>query len=90
MGYLLRMLGGFLDRIVVNKTGLSGTYDLDLEFVPPRMLAAQTGPDATVLSSSTPPSIFTAIREQLGLKLESETGPVDVLVIDHAKEPSEN
>src|SRR5262249_36929078 len=42
MGYLLRMLGGFLDRIVVNKTDLTGRYDFDLEFMPPRTLAAQT------------------------------------------------
>ncbi len=90
MGYLLRMLGGFLDRIVVNKTGLSGTYDFDVEFLPPQMLAAQTGADATARSSSAPPSIFTALQEQLGLKLESQTAPEDVLVIDHAEEPAEN
>ena len=90
MGYLVRMLGGFMDRIVVNKTGLSGAFDWDLEFMPPRTLAAQAGPDAPALSSSAPPSIFTALQEQLGLKLESQTEPMNVLVIDHAEQPSEN
>ena len=90
MGYLLRMLGGFLDRMVVNKTDLSGRYDFDLEFMPPRTLAAQTAPDAPVRTSPAPQSIFTALQEQLGLNLEPQTAPADVLVIDHAGQPSEN
>jgi uncharacterized protein (TIGR03435 family) len=90
IGYLVRLLGGIADRVVLNQTGLSGTYDLDLEFVPAHMVATQTGPDAGAAGSSAPPSIFTALQEQLGLELMPQTGPVTVLVIDRAEEPSEN
>jgi len=70
---------------VVDRTGLTGTFDVDLTFVPepppgfPRMPASQDGV-----------SLFTALREQLGLKLEPDRGPVEVLVIDGAEHPTEN
>ncbi len=66
-------------RMVVDKTGLEGSYDFTLEWAP-------EGADA----SDTRPSIFTALEEQLGLKLESARGPVDVIVIDRIERPSEN
>jgi len=76
-----------LGRVVVNKTGLSGSYDLKLrwtpENAPPPMLNGAPDPNA-------PPDLFTAIREQLGLKLESAKGPVGVLVIDHIERPTQN
>jgi uncharacterized protein (TIGR03435 family) len=56
---------------VVDRTGLTGVFDFDLTW------AADAAPD------SVDPSIFTALQEQLGLKLESTRGPIDVLVIDH-------
>jgi uncharacterized protein (TIGR03435 family) len=80
-----------LDRVVVNRTGLNGVFDASIEFAPPQgRLGPQLGADANAADSSGPPSIFTALQEQLGLKLESTKGPVDVLVIDHVEEPSPN
>jgi uncharacterized protein (TIGR03435 family) len=84
-------LSAAVDRPVVDRTGLNGQFDLTLEYTPElRQPASESGADATVSDSSAAPSIFTALREQLGLKLESQTGPVDVLVIDHVERPSEN
>jgi uncharacterized protein (TIGR03435 family) len=74
-------------RVVVNKTGLSGRYDLTLRWTPddapPPLLNGAPDPNA-------PPALFTAIQEQLGLKLESGKGPVNVLVIDKIEQPSPN
>jgi uncharacterized protein (TIGR03435 family) len=71
---------------VVDKTGLAGGYDFDLKFA----LEPKTAnpPDAVLTDSG--PSVFTAIREQLGLKLETGKAPVDFFIIDHAERPSEN
>jgi uncharacterized protein (TIGR03435 family) len=67
-----------LDRPVVDKTGLTGKYDFTLKFAP--VQGAEPDSDAA--------SIFTAIQEQLGLKLEPSHAPLDVLVIDHVLKPS--
>lgn len=67
-------------RTVVDKTGVTGNYDIDLKWTPDDQ---QGTPDAG-------PTLFTAIEEQLGLKLEPAKGPVDTLVIDHVEKPSEN
>jgi uncharacterized protein (TIGR03435 family) len=67
-------------RTVVDKTGLIGNYDIDLKWTPDDQ---QGTPDAG-------PTFFTALEEQLGLKLEAAKGPVDTLVIDHVEKPSEN
>lgn len=84
---LARELAQALGRVVLNQTGLSGRYDLMLRWTPddapPPMLNGAADPLA-------PPSIFTAIKEQLGLKLESTRGPVPVLVIDSVEMPSAN
>jgi len=75
-------LSSRLDRPVLDKTGLSGEYDYKLEFSLP---TAETAPDRDVLS------LFTALQDQLGLKLEPKKGSVDVLVIKKAeKVPIEN
>jgi uncharacterized protein (TIGR03435 family) len=90
------MLGQFLrqsvDRTVVDRTGLSGVFDFNLEFAPEVGPGSQPSATASTSASdaSAPPSIFTALQEQLGLKLEAQKGPVDVLVIDHVEQPSEN
>jgi len=83
---LTRTLAGELGRVVVDKTGLTGRYDLTLKWTPdtgpPPMLNGE--PDTSA------PNIVTAIQEQLGLKLESTKAPVEVLVVDQAEMPSDN
>lgn len=71
----------FLDRPIVDQTGLTGRYDLKLRYTYDESRAADA--DAS-------PGLFTAIREQLGLKLEATKAPTNVLVIDHVERPSEN
>jgi uncharacterized protein (TIGR03435 family) len=71
-----RNLSGGTGRNVVDKTGLAGSYDLELEFTPDQ------SPDTTG------PSLFTAMQEQLGLKLDSQRAPVEVLVIDRLEKPT--
>jgi len=75
---------GGIDRIVVNRTELIGTFDVDLRWRPESSLAAGSQTGAASLDSDAP-SFFTALEEQLGLKLERTNGPVDVLVIDHVE-----
>jgi uncharacterized protein (TIGR03435 family) len=77
-------LGGMLDRAVVNRTHQSGRYAIDLKWGADRL-----GNTATPTDRDLPP-IFTAIREQLGLRLEPARGPVTVLIIDHIERPSGN
>jgi uncharacterized protein (TIGR03435 family) len=79
-----------LERVVVDRTGLSGVFDVDLDFAPQGLPGGPLGADANAPDLSGSPSIFTAIQEQLGLKLEPTTGPLDVLIIDHVEEPSAN
>jgi uncharacterized protein (TIGR03435 family) len=80
---------GSVGRMVLDRTGLSGAFDLDLEWTPERTaLSADASPGAPPASEG--PSIFTALQEQLGLKLDSRRGPVDVLVIDHVERPTED
>jgi uncharacterized protein (TIGR03435 family) len=84
---LAEELAKVVGRVVVDKTGIDGRYDLILKWTPDDVAAP--GSNGTEGSSSGP-SIFTAIQEQLGLKLESQKGPVQVLVIDHIEMPSAN
>jgi uncharacterized protein (TIGR03435 family) len=82
-------LNGVLDRPVIDKTGVAGTYDFHLEYgmdqATPRFVSDGAGAGDPV-----GPSIFTAVQEQLGLKLQPTTGPGESLVIDHVERPSEN
>jgi uncharacterized protein (TIGR03435 family) len=83
------LLGLLLGRTVIDKTGLTGRYDIDLSFAPERQLAAGVdipGPAA----DPNGPSIYTAVREQLGLKLEQQKDQEEVLAIDHIERPGEN
>ena len=83
---LTRSVSDELGRIVIDKTGLTGHYDLTLKWTPD----IGTAPMLNGVPDTSAPSIFTAIQEQLGLKLESTKGPVHVLVVDHAEVPSAN
>jgi uncharacterized protein (TIGR03435 family) len=78
---LTATLANVTGRPVMDKTGLTGKYDYKLEYAPD---------DNSVEADPTGPSIFTAVQEQLGLKLESAKGPVEIFVIDHVERPSEN
>jgi len=86
---LSRTYNSLLGRNVIDATGLAGTFDIHLTWtIDP--LTAPAGPDTAPLPDLTGPSILTALQEQLGLKLESAKGPVEVLVIDHIEKPSAN
>jgi uncharacterized protein (TIGR03435 family) len=91
-GDLAEMLGNFVDRLVVDRTGLTGTYDVDFDFTPvgASLLQGPGGTGPAVPDASAPALIFTAVQEQLGLKLRPETAPADVLVIDRVEQPSPN
>jgi uncharacterized protein (TIGR03435 family) len=78
---LADVLTNIAGRPVVDKTGISGMYDIHLEF---------TRAESAVDNDAAGPSIFTALQEQLGLRLESQKGPVEFLVVDHAEKPSAN
>ena len=78
---LSSVLEEIVGRSVIDKTGLAGTYDLHLRWAPD----TTTTPDTDTL-----PSIFTALQEQLGLKLQANKGPVKTLVVDHIERPAEN
>jgi uncharacterized protein (TIGR03435 family) len=81
MENLARQLAGTADRPVVNRTGLTGYYAFTFDWIPANRTPE---PDSDV------PSMFTAIQEQLGLKLEPTRAPYQMLIIDHAEKPSEN
>src|SRR5688572_4467876 len=95
MAELAEFLPEFAGRMIVDRTGLTGAFDLELRFDASRPIpgagpgggfpfqpAGPADPDA--------PSLFTALEEQLGLKLEAQTGPVEVLVIDRVERPTPN
>lgn len=89
---LTDLLGRQLGREVVDQTGLKGVYDVTLQYTQDMRsgngMMINGGPPAEQADSG--PSLFTALQEQLGLKLESTKGPVDTLVIESAEQPSEN
>jgi uncharacterized protein (TIGR03435 family) len=90
---LARELSGQLGRTVKDETNLVANYDFTLHWTPDESQALAGDQQRTDNSSSpesTGPSIFTAIQEQLGLKLESKKGSVEILVIDYVERPSEN
>jgi uncharacterized protein (TIGR03435 family) len=81
---VLGIANAFLDRPVVDKTGLSGNYELNLTYTPDIQSNRRTEPDPNDIS------IFTAVQEQLGLKLEPQKAQVEILVIDHIEKPTSN
>ncbi len=83
MDRFVSTLSGVLGRRVIDKTGVTQNVDIHLEFTPDEINGAPA-------ADSSRPSIFVAIREQLGLKLESVKAPGDILVVDRLERPSEN
>jgi uncharacterized protein (TIGR03435 family) len=81
MGEFSLMLGFMMDRPVVDETGIAGRWDFALSWTPQ---------DAETTDPSAAPGMFTAIQEQLGLKLEPVKAPADVLVVDKVERPSAN
>lgn len=94
----LATTGSSLNRLVVDRTGLEGDFDVELLFTPENIvelskLVPSALQNARAASGAPPidpngPSIFTAVQEQLGLKLDAQRGPVEVLVIDRAEKPT--
>jgi uncharacterized protein (TIGR03435 family) len=85
---LAQAFSGPAGRMVVERTGLTGAWDFELNYAADGR-GAPGGADAAPADLNAP-SLFTAIQEQLGLKLESTKGPVEVLVIDSVERPTEN
>jgi len=78
---------------VVDRTGLAGDYDVTLRFVPePGVRGLPAGAQANLMTAGPAdvPTVFTAVQEQLGLRLEATRAPVEVLVIDRIEAPTEN
>ena len=90
MPEFVRMLSTVLDRTVIDKTGFTGLFDLRLEFLPDETTPPLPAPPPGAAPPDSSPPILTAIQEQLGLRLESAKGPVEVIVIDHVERPSAN
>ena len=91
MSYLSWWLGLQLqrdERPVIDKTGLDKNYDFTISFLPP--LPPEVARDDLPPEVRDKPSIFDAVRDQLGLKLEAQRGPVQHFVVDHIEKPSEN
>ena len=83
-------LGEFMDRPVVDRTGLKGNFGFKVEWESEPDAPSNSGPGMIGRMMHAGPAMFTAIEELLGLKLESTKGPVEVLVIDHVEQPSPN
>jgi uncharacterized protein (TIGR03435 family) len=83
---IAEMLAGQLNHTVIDKTGLTGDYDLKLKWTPDE----DSNNTADNGSADHPPDLFTALQEQLGLKLDATKGPVTTLVVDHAEQPTPN
>jgi uncharacterized protein (TIGR03435 family) len=86
MDALAQVLGNMVERPVNDSTGLRGIYDFTMTWMPEQFGGDPGAPQVEVSG----PSLFTALQEQLGLKLESGKGPVEVLVVERAERPSDN
>jgi uncharacterized protein (TIGR03435 family) len=80
MATFVQVLSDQVDRVVLDRTGLAGFYEFTLSWTP----------DEAQLAEEPGPSLFSAVQEQLGLKLEPARGPVEILVVDHAEKPDAN
>jgi uncharacterized protein (TIGR03435 family) len=89
MAEIVRVLTGQVGRPVVDQTNLGGYYNVRLRFAPE---TAANGFSAATRAATDPsgPSIFTAVQEQLGLRMESGNAPFEIMVIDSAERPTAN
>jgi len=95
MNYFAFFLSRGLDRNVVDQTGLTARYDIKYHYIPDLPNGGRRPDGSPVMVNGEPvaldgPNIFTALRDQLGLRLEKGTGPVEYLVIEHVEKPSDN
>lgn len=84
MSMFVTLLADQLGRRVIDKTGLTGRYDIDLHYTP------GSGRETFVDADTSTPSLFTALQEQLGLRLEATKGPVETMVVDRIERPGAN
>src|SRR5262245_6742107 len=90
---LARLMSGWVDdhRPVEDRTGLTGNFDIDLDWTPDRQAPAPpAGAPALPLTDPNGAGLFTALREQLGLRVESTKNSIDIVVVDYAEYPTEN
>jgi uncharacterized protein (TIGR03435 family) len=89
MSQLATVLSNFVQRVVIDRTQLTGTFDFRLSWMPDRIPQGAAPPGAPPLPPVDPngPSLFAALQEQLGLKLESTRAPLEVSVIDRVERP---
>jgi uncharacterized protein (TIGR03435 family) len=78
------------ERPVLDKTGLTGKYDFTLTYAPDNISGAIPGASPSIPADSLAPTLFTALEEQLGLKLEAGKASIEIIVIDHVERPSGN
>jgi uncharacterized protein (TIGR03435 family) len=90
MARLAEYLSGQGGRPVIDNTGLRGEYDFRVEWAPDETAAPPGPPAGDLTAPLSGPSIFTALQEQLGLKLEATKGPIEIIVIDSVEKPSAN
>jgi uncharacterized protein (TIGR03435 family) len=93
LGGIVRFLSREFDRLLIDRTNLQGLYDISLKWTPEQRRPAADGGATAAPQPALPPdqpSIFTALQEQLGLRVESTKAPVEVLVIDSVQKPSDN
>ena len=88
MQELTSPLTQLMRRPVVDETGLTGEFDLDVLFQPEGLAGTLVGPPPAAVSDA--PGLTTALQDELGLRLESRRGPLDVLVVDEVERPSAN
>jgi uncharacterized protein (TIGR03435 family) len=80
--FVARHLAPLLDRLILDRTGLEGTFDVELRFRTPARVASQT------TSSPSSAGLLAAIETQLGLRLRATSGSVSVIVVDHVERPT--
>jgi uncharacterized protein (TIGR03435 family) len=90
MSQLANVLTASTDRVVLNRTELNGRFNVELQWTPDFGGPPPGSPNANAAATDAPPTLVTAIQEQLGLKLEPTTAPIEVLVIDGAERPMPN